>query len=222
MSGVHLHEINVRVCMSGVHLHEINARVCMSDVHLHKINVRVCMSGVHLHEINARVCMSGVHLHEINARVCMRGCASTRVCGHGGVCICVCVCVCVTVCVRACVCIYHLCVHKVIFPYSQEQNKILSLKTKVMDQISYSTCSPSTDTKPTSPSTDPKIPNVWQNGHFNGNFYITGMTQQGLMHMAIRLSRKVSLSYVHSNSTTTKWSGLWSKFVPKHLGKSPW
>ena len=48
---------------------------------------------------------------------------------------------------------------------------------EVADQTFYLTQSQYTDTRPTSPSTDPITPGAWQGSHWSANFEITGMTR---------------------------------------------
>ena len=48
---------------------------------------------------------------------------------------------------------------------------------KVADQTFYLTQSQYTDTRPTSPSTDPITPGAWQGSHWSANFQVTGMTR---------------------------------------------
>ena len=48
---------------------------------------------------------------------------------------------------------------------------------EVVDQTLYLTQSQYTDTGPTSPSTDPITPGVWQGSHWSANFEVTGMTR---------------------------------------------
>ena len=45
------------------------------------------------------------------------------------------------------------------------------------DQTVYLTQSQYTDTRPTSPSTDPIMPGAWQGSHWSASFYVTGMTR---------------------------------------------
>ena len=46
---------------------------------------------------------------------------------------------------------------------------------EVADQTFYLTQSQYTDTRPTSPSTDPIMPGAWQGSHWSANFEVTGM-----------------------------------------------
>ena len=48
---------------------------------------------------------------------------------------------------------------------------------EVADQTFHLTQSQYTDTRPTSPSTDPITPGVWQGSHWSANFEVTGMTR---------------------------------------------
>ena len=48
---------------------------------------------------------------------------------------------------------------------------------EVADQTFYLTQSQYTDTWPTSPCTDPILPDAWQGSHWSGNFYVTGLRQ---------------------------------------------
>ena len=48
---------------------------------------------------------------------------------------------------------------------------------EVADQTFHLTQSQYTDTGPTSPSTDPITPGVWQGSHRSANFKVTGMTR---------------------------------------------
>ena len=50
---------------------------------------------------------------------------------------------------------------------------------KLHIKLSTSTQSRYTDTGPTSPSTDPITPGVWQGSHWTANFEVTGMTRPG-------------------------------------------
>ena len=50
-------------------------------------------------------------------------------------------------------------------------------ETEVADQTFYLTQSQNTDTRPTSPSTDPIMPSARQGSHLKANFEVTGMTQ---------------------------------------------
>ena len=50
---------------------------------------------------------------------------------------------------------------------------------EVAGQTVYLTQSQYTDTRPTSPSTDPIMPGAWQGSHWSANFYVTGMTRPG-------------------------------------------
>ena len=50
---------------------------------------------------------------------------------------------------------------------------------EVADHTFYLTQSQYTDTGPTSPSTDPIMPGVWQGSHWSANFEVTGMTRPG-------------------------------------------
>ena len=47
---------------------------------------------------------------------------------------------------------------------------------EVADQTFHFTQSQYTDTRPTSPSTDPIAPGAWQGSHWSANFEVTGMT----------------------------------------------
>ena len=48
---------------------------------------------------------------------------------------------------------------------------------EVADPTFYLTQSRYTDTRPTSPSTDPITPVAWQGSHWSANFWVTGMTR---------------------------------------------
>ena len=48
---------------------------------------------------------------------------------------------------------------------------------EVADQTFHLTQSQYTDTRPTSPSTDPITPGAWQGIHWSANFWVTGMTR---------------------------------------------
>ena len=48
---------------------------------------------------------------------------------------------------------------------------------EVADKNFHLTQSQYTDTRPTSPSTEPITPGAWQGSHWSANFYVTGMTR---------------------------------------------
>ena len=48
---------------------------------------------------------------------------------------------------------------------------------EVADQTFHLTQSQYTDTRPTSPSTDPITPGTWQGSHWSANFEVTGVTR---------------------------------------------
>ena len=53
------------------------------------------------------------------------------------------------------------------------------IEAEAADRTFYLTQSQYTDTGPTSPSTDPITPGVWQGSHWSANFWVTGMTRPG-------------------------------------------
>ena len=88
---------------------------------------------------------------------------------------------CVQVCL-ACVCgcaLAHVCVGRggceevVVQVYHRDgsaQFYMLHTEIEVADQTFYLTQSQYTDTRPTSPSTDPITPGAWQGSHWSANF----------------------------------------------------
>ena len=66
------------------------------------------------------------------------------------------------------------------------------------DQTFYLTQLQYTDTRPTSPSTDPMMPGTWQGSHWSANFQVTGMTQPG------KIPSQAGSSSLEADALTTR------------------
>ena len=91
-------------------------------------------------------------------------------------------------------------------------------ETEVADQTFYLTQSQYTDTGPTSPSSNPITPGVWQESHWSANFWVTGMARSRKKSRRKRDSNTES-SALEADALTTRPTRRW----PKHTcAEIPW
>ena len=82
-------------------------------------------------------------------------------------------------------------------------------ETEVADQPFHHTQSQYTDTRPTSPSTDPITPGAWQGSHWSANFWVTGMTGPQEKSLRRKWDSNPGSSALEADALTT-WPTRWS------------